>query len=274
MVDNVDYTPGTGATIAADDIAGVLHQRIKLSVGADGSAADLDYGQEASAASIPVVIASDNTVTVDLGANNDVTVTGTVTATGPLTDTELRATPVVVDLGANNDVTVTGTVTATGPLTDTELRATPVVVDLGANNDVTVTGTVTADLGANNDVVVTANTTGGQSIHKSLDLDEGTLEVVKASAGKLYGMWITNTATATRWIKFYDATSGTIGTGTPVITFGIPGNSSDNIAANLGTGDGGITFSTGISVGCSTGFADADTGAPAANDVIINIFYA
>ena len=242
MVDNVDYTPGTGATIAADDIAGVLHQRIKLSVGADGSAADLDYGQEASAASIPVVIASDNTVTVDLGANNDVTVTGTVTATGPLTDTELRATPVVVDLGANNDVTVTGT--------------------------------VTADLGANNDVVVTANTTGGQSIHKSLDLDEGTLEVVKASAGKLYGMWITNTATATRWIKFYDATSGTIGTGTPVITFGIPGNSSDNIAANLGTGDGGITFSTGISVGCSTGFADADTGAPAANDVIINIFYA
>ncbi|CAB4164626.1 hypothetical protein UFOVP830_58, partial [uncultured Caudovirales phage] len=38
MVDNVGYTPGTGATIAADDIAGVLYQRVKIGVGADGSA--------------------------------------------------------------------------------------------------------------------------------------------------------------------------------------------------------------------------------------------
>ena len=40
MADNVGYTPGSGATIAADDIAGVLHQRMKLSLGADGSATD------------------------------------------------------------------------------------------------------------------------------------------------------------------------------------------------------------------------------------------
>ena len=41
MADNVAYTPGSGATIAADDIGGVLHQRVKISVGADGAAADL-----------------------------------------------------------------------------------------------------------------------------------------------------------------------------------------------------------------------------------------
>lgn len=41
MPDNVGYTPGTGATIAADDIGGVLHQRVKVEVGADGSAADV-----------------------------------------------------------------------------------------------------------------------------------------------------------------------------------------------------------------------------------------
>ena len=41
MADNVTYTPGTGATIAADEIGGVLHQRVKISVGADGTAADL-----------------------------------------------------------------------------------------------------------------------------------------------------------------------------------------------------------------------------------------
>jgi hypothetical protein len=40
-VDNVGYTPGTGATIAADDIGGILHQRVKISEGADGSATDV-----------------------------------------------------------------------------------------------------------------------------------------------------------------------------------------------------------------------------------------
>jgi hypothetical protein len=41
MVDNIGFTPGTGATVAADEIAGVLHQRMKLSIGEDGTAVDL-----------------------------------------------------------------------------------------------------------------------------------------------------------------------------------------------------------------------------------------
>jgi hypothetical protein len=40
MADNVGYTPGVGASVAADEISGVLHQRVKISVGADGSAVD------------------------------------------------------------------------------------------------------------------------------------------------------------------------------------------------------------------------------------------
>ncbi len=36
MPDNVGYTPGSGAIIAADDIGGNLHQRIKMVVGDDG----------------------------------------------------------------------------------------------------------------------------------------------------------------------------------------------------------------------------------------------
>ena len=40
MADNVEVTPGTGATMAADDVSGILHQRVKLSVGADGVAKD------------------------------------------------------------------------------------------------------------------------------------------------------------------------------------------------------------------------------------------
>lgn len=40
MSDNIGYTPGSGATVAADNIGGVLHQRVKISVGADGAADD------------------------------------------------------------------------------------------------------------------------------------------------------------------------------------------------------------------------------------------
>jgi hypothetical protein len=38
MADNVGYTPGSGATIAADDIGGALYQRVKMIHGADGIA--------------------------------------------------------------------------------------------------------------------------------------------------------------------------------------------------------------------------------------------
>lgn len=41
MADNVGYTPGVGATVAADEIAGVLHQRVKIGVGGDGVAVDV-----------------------------------------------------------------------------------------------------------------------------------------------------------------------------------------------------------------------------------------
>lgn len=41
MSDNVGYTPGAGATVAADNIGGILHQRIKIGVGADGTAVDV-----------------------------------------------------------------------------------------------------------------------------------------------------------------------------------------------------------------------------------------
>jgi predicted butyrate kinase (DUF1464 family) len=38
MADNVGYTPGNGAVVAADDVNGVLYQRVKVSLGDDGQA--------------------------------------------------------------------------------------------------------------------------------------------------------------------------------------------------------------------------------------------
>lgn len=40
MADNIDVTPGSGKTVATDDVGGFHYQRVKVSHGADGSATD------------------------------------------------------------------------------------------------------------------------------------------------------------------------------------------------------------------------------------------
>lgn len=76
MADNVDITPGSGITIAADDVGGFLHQRVKVSLGADGSATDALGGAGAVAAGVQrMTLASDDpavsllgTIDTDTGA--------------------------------------------------------------------------------------------------------------------------------------------------------------------------------------------------------------
>jgi hypothetical protein len=114
-------------------------------------------------------------------------------------------------------------------------------------------------------------TTGGLSIFRSLDLDE-TEEEVKSSAGQVYGYIFTNRDTTNMlYLKFYNATAAnvTVGTTTPVITMGLPAGSSGHVPFPEG-----IAFGTAITVAATTGVADNDTGAPDANDVVVNIFYA
>jgi hypothetical protein len=53
MADNVDITPGTGKTVATDDIAGVQYQRVKVTWGADGTATDAS-----ASAPLPVTVAT------------------------------------------------------------------------------------------------------------------------------------------------------------------------------------------------------------------------
>jgi hypothetical protein len=83
MADNVDITPGTGATVAADLIGGALYQRIKIALGADGSATDLGLGQQLKTASLPVVLASDTDPLVVSGPSSTFTDrSGSVTTGG------------------------------------------------------------------------------------------------------------------------------------------------------------------------------------------------
>lgn len=114
-----------------------------------------------------------------------------------------------------------------------------------------------------------SSTLTGCDIFRSLDLDESE-EDVKTSAGNVYGFLFHNKAATTMWLKFYNATaaSTTVGSTTPVITWGLPAGASGIISFPYP-----VAFATAICVAVTTGIADADTGAPAANDVSINIFY-
>ncbi len=61
MVDNIAVTAGSGTTVAADDVGGVLHQRVKISIGADGSATDWPVNSGNVGATVPrVTLATDD----------------------------------------------------------------------------------------------------------------------------------------------------------------------------------------------------------------------
>jgi hypothetical protein len=91
--------------------------------------------------------------TVDANVTN-----ASIAVTGPLTDTQLRATDVDVNLTnasipvtdnggsltVDGTVAVSGSVAVTGPLTDTQLRATPVPVTIPTPVPVTQGGVATA----------------------------------------------------------------------------------------------------------------------------------
>jgi len=96
---------------------------------------------------------------------------------------------------------------------------------------------------------------------------------VKASAGAVGFIYAINLNAAVRYLKLYNkASAPTVGTDTPVATLAIP-------ASTTGAGfmlpiPGGVAFSTGIAYATTTGVADADTAAVAANEILLWIGYA
>jgi hypothetical protein len=75
MADDIAVTAGSGTTIATDEISGRHFQRVKLALGADGTAADAGVGEGAATGGLRVDLATDGTVI------------GIVTETAPATDT-------------------------------------------------------------------------------------------------------------------------------------------------------------------------------------------
>jgi len=123
-----------------------------------------------------------------------------------------------------------------------------------------VSGTVTANQG-------TLVTPTASNINSAATTNAA---FIKNAAGTVYNILASNTNVATRFVKFYNkASAPTVGTDVPIITIAVPPNGT--IHADMGTL--GHRFGTGIAIAITTGAADSDTGAVAANEVKVLTAY-
>jgi hypothetical protein len=120
----------------------------------------------------------------------------------------------------------------------------------------------------NSQVYVAPRAHGGCDTYRNINLG-ATGVLIKGGAGTVFGWYLANNAASSRFVKFYNKlTAPTVGTDTPLLTIALPASS----AANVYFGPG-IAFSLGIGIGAVQLVADSDTTAPAANDVVVNVFY-
>lgn len=111
MVDNLDITPGTGRTIATDQVAGVDYQRVKAVWGADGTVTDVDV---ASGSPLPVQVRS-ATGLIPIGEPTDAknTATDTTSVSGISIWKQISASIQAAAASLAGSLTVSGTVSIT-----------------------------------------------------------------------------------------------------------------------------------------------------------------
>jgi hypothetical protein len=193
MADQVEVTPDAEYTVSTDDAGASGHvQRVKLALSADGSAAHATVDADG--------------VLVNLGANNDVTVSGVATAANQATIighvdgleallTSVKTAVEIIDnivAGSEAQVDVLTMPTVTVQATDLDIRnlssatdSVTAVLDAGAVNigDVDVVSVPADPFGANADAAATAGSTG--SIQAKLRLVTSQLDAIKTAVETL-----------------------------------------------------------------------------------------
>jgi hypothetical protein len=269
-----DYAP-----VSIDDDGGV---RVTLTTNSPGVVA---LGQAVMAASLPVVWASDMVGTAGPMKKEDVAFAGGDAGIAMMAVEQTTPANTCVSNAEYGMLQMQrGRLWTSGGLADDAAFtvATDNVAMAGFFADETATDSVdegdggAARMTLDRKVIVTPqpHTAGGLTVIRKVDLDE-TPTVVKASAGQIYGYHASNRTTSPLYLRFYNIAAASVTVGTSSIAMGpleIPANASDHTIMMQSFGGHGIAFDTAISMAVTTGFADADTAAPAANACMINVF--
>lgn len=129
--------------------------------------------------------------------------------------------------------------------------------------------TIAAGTNAIGNVGIIPRTTGGLTTYHLVSAATTNAAVVKASAGQLFGWYIYNSNAAARKVAFHNSASSPTAGASVFFTIVVPPTAGANVFSETG-----IAFSSGIAITTTTGLADNDSAAVAANDLIINLFYA
>lgn len=239
-----------------------------------------------AATGIPVTAVTPGTAATSLAKARDAVAGATDTNLGIMMirrDTPTAVTPIAGDyevpqISANGEQWVR----LAGELADDAAFtvATTRVLPIGFLADETATDSVDeGDIGAarmtldrRQIVVPQSYTAGGATPYRLISAASTNATSVKASAGQVYSIAAFNTNAAVRYLKLYNlSVAPTVGTSTPVQTYALPGAT---------TGGGftlsipvGMEFTTGIALALTTGAADTDTGAVAANEIVISLSF-
>lgn len=270
MSDNVPITAGAGTTVSTEEVTTLngagsqppQHvQRMLLALVSGATGTDISASNP-----LPVGDAG-GSLTVDDGGGS-LTVDGSVAVTAALPagtnnigDVDVLTLP-ALPAGANE----------IGAVNHARLNGTTIDVDSGnksAGTQRVVLATDQPVLSSALRMTVETRTNNGSLISRLLAAASTNATSVKASAGQVYGWYLFNAATSTRYLKLYNkASAPTVGTDTPFMTIPIPAGGAANVEFTCG-----IAFGTGIAFALTTGIADADTGALAASDVVVNLLY-
>ena len=121
--------------------------------------------------------------------------------------------------------------------------------------------------------VPSAHTAGGTSIYSLVAQGtSGDATNIKASAGQVYAVTVSNINASPVYVKFYNSASApTAGAGTPVVRIMCPG-STTGAGTNI-TVPVGAAFATGIGFTIVTGITDAASTGVTADQVLLNVYY-
>lgn len=289
MSDNFVANAGSGgSTFAADDVGGVLYLRTKVGSGADGV-----FNDATTTNPLPVALTSTgglldlDTLTAGSAKIGDPIPTRTFLCGGVDGSSNTRA--LLMDTSGrpyfNINTMPSITVGSALPAGSNNIGDVDIASIAAGDNVIgrckISDGTEVANVDSNNRLETTSyqgstwsvqnipGTSGGCSISRVVAVASTNATVAKASAGHLYGYEIFNDAAAVRYVKFVNkASSPTVGSDSVAMTVMLPADSSRAIWFPEG-----IAFSLGITYYTVTGFADSDTAAVTANDLIVQVFY-